>query len=234
MKKAQVSPLMKQAVLFDLDGTLLDSLEDIALCGNTALEISGLPQHTLEEYRRYIGNGVDALIRRMLRPEDFERHAARVKSDYTALYGDLCAQGCRTYPGVPEMLRTLRGKGILTAVISNKPDPQVRMVWASTFGDTLDFAMGQLEGVPVKPDPAGPRALLRELGEEVRCAAYVGDSDVDMQTGKNCGFYTIGVTWGMRSRRVLLENGADAIAGTMGELTELLELAAEETPAKKD
>ena len=215
---------MKQAVLFDLDGTLLDSLEDIALCGNTALEISGLPQHTLEEYRGYIGNGVDALIRRMLRPEDYPRHAAKVKLDYMALYGDLCAQGCKTYPGALEMLRALREKGFATAVISNKPDPQVRMVWASTFGDALDLAVGQMEGVPVKPDPAGPREVLRRLGEDARCAAYVGDSDVDMQTGKNCGFYTIGVTWGMKSRRVLVENGADSIACTMDELAGLLEL----------
>lgn len=217
---------VKQAVLFDLDGTLLDSLADITLCGNTALEISGLPQHTQEEYRNYIGNGADMLIRRMLKPEDYARHGTKVKADYMALYGDLCARGCKTYPGVPEMLRTLQKAGILTAVISNKPDFQVRAVWLSTFGDSLNLARGQVEGVPVKPDPAGPKEVLKRLGEDCRCIAYVGDSEVDMQTGKNCGFYTVGVTWGMKSRKVLRENGADCLVATMEDLTStLMELA---------
>ena len=211
---------MDPVILFDLDGTLLDSLADIALCGNTALEISGLPTHTLEEYWGYIGNGADMLIRRMLSPEDFEKHGAQVKNDYMTIYGDLCAQGCKPFPGIPEMLRTLRQAGARTAVISNKPDLQTRLVWQSTFGTDLDLAQGQLEGVPTKPDPAGPREVLRRLGG--RCAAYVGDSEVDMQTGKNSGFYTIGVTWGMKPRRVLVEAGADRLADTVEELTQLL------------
>ena len=204
---------MDPVILFDLDGTLLDSLADIALCGNTALEISGLPTHTLEEYRGYIGNGADMLIRRMLSPEDFEKHGAQVKNDYMTIYGDLCAQGCKPFPGIPEMLRTLRQAGARTAVISNKPDLQTRLVWQSTFGTDLDLAQGQLEGIPTKP-------VLRRLGG--RCAAYVGDSEVDMQTGKNSGFYTIGVTWGMKPRKVLVEAGAGRLADTVEELTHLL------------
>lgn len=211
---------MDPVILFDLDGTLLDSLADISLCGNTALEISGLPTHTLEEYRGYIGNGADMLIRRMMTPEDYQKHGAQVKSDYMTLYGDLCAQGCKPFPGIREMLRTLRQAGARTAVISNKPDLQTRLVWQSTFGNDLDFAMGQMEGIPQKPDPAGPREVLRRLGGE--CAAYVGDSDVDMQTGKNGGFYTVGVTWGMKPRKLLLETGADRLADTVEELTRLL------------
>ena len=118
------------------------------------------------------------------------------------------------------MLRTLRQAGARTAVISNKPDLQTRLVWQSTFGTDLDLAQGQLEGIPTKPDPAGPREVLRRLGG--RCAAYVGDSEVDMQTGKNSGFYTIGVTWGMKPRKVLVEAGADRLADTVEELTHLL------------
>jgi len=211
---------MNPVILFDLDGTLLDSLADIALCGNTALEISGLPTHTLEEYRGYIGNGADMLVRRMMSPGDFEKYGAQVKSDYMTIYGDLCAQGCKAFPGVLEMLRTLRGAGAKTAVISNKPDFQTRLVWQSTFGEDLDLAQGQLEGIPIKPDPAGPQEVLRRL--EGECAAYVGDSEVDMRTGKNSGFYTVGVTWGMRSRKLLLESGADCLADTVEELTKLL------------
>lgn len=211
---------MTPVILFDLDGTLLDSLADIASCGNAALEKNGLPTHTLDEYRSYIGNGADMLIRRMLGPEAFERHGARVKSDYMSIYGGLCAKGGRLFPGVTEMLETLRKAGFLTAVISNKPDVQTRLLWRSAFGDALDLAQGQLEGIAKKPDPAGPREVLRRLGGF--CTAYVGDSEVDMRTGKNCGFYTVGVTWGTRSREVLLESGADRLADTVEKLTGIL------------
>ena len=138
------------------------------------------------------------------------------------IYEGLCAQGCNPFPGVLDMLRTLQKAGFLTAVISNKPDSQTRLVWESTFGNTLDLAQGQLEGIPTKPDPAGPREVLRRL--DGVCAAYIGDSEVDMQTGKNCGFYTIGVTWGMKPREMLLENGADALADSVEELAALLRL----------
>lgn len=211
---------MDPVILFDLDGTLLDSLADITLCANTALEISGLPQHTKEDYRGYIGNGMEMLLRRMMTPEAYEKHGGRVRSDYMTIYGDLCAQGGRLFPGIPEMLNALQKAGAKTAVISNKPDYQTRLVWESTFGEALDLAQGQLEGIPTKPDPAGPREVLRRLGGE--CIAYVGDSEVDMQTGKNCGFYTVGVTWGMKPRKVLLQSGADALADTVEELTGLL------------
>lgn len=211
---------MAPVILFDLDGTLLDSLADIALSGNAALEKNGLPAHTQEEYRGYIGNGVDMLIRRMMAADAFEKYGARVKSDYMAIYGDLCARGGKVFPGVVEMLFTLRKAGFLTAVISNKPEVQTRLIWQSTFGDVLDLAQGQIEGIPRKPDPAGPREVLRRLGGD--CAAYVGDSEVDMRTGKNCGFYTVGVTWGMKPREVLLESGADRLAETVEELTEIL------------
>lgn len=211
---------MTPVILFDLDGTLLDSLSDIAGCGNAALEKNGLPVHTLEEYQSYIGNGADMLIRRMLGPDGYERYGAAVKSDYMSIYGDLCAKGGKLFPGVTELLRTLQKAGFRTAVISNKPDIQTRLIWESTFGDTLDLAQGQIEGIAKKPDPAGPREVLRRLNGT--CSAYVGDSEVDMRTGKNCGFYTIGVTWGTRSRETLLESGADVLADTMEELTGLL------------
>ena len=211
---------MTPVILFDLDGTLLDSLADIASCGNAALEKNGLPTHTLEEYRGYIGNGVDMLIRRMMSPEAFGEYGAQVKSDYMTIYGDLCARGGKVFPGVMELLGTLRKAGFLTAVISNKPEVQTRLIWQSTFKGFLDLAQGQLEGIAKKPDTAGPREVLRRLGGV--CTAYVGDSEVDMQTGKNCGFYTVGVTWGMRSREVLLENGTDRLADTVEELTEIL------------
>lgn len=211
---------MKRIILFDLDGTLLDSLADITKCGNAALALSGLPPHTLTEYRGYIGNGARKLVERMLSPEDRPRHFDRVYEDYMRIYGQLCGSGCLPFPGVLEMLRSLQGAGAATAVISNKPDVQTRLVWQSTFGDALDLAQGQLEGVPAKPDPAGPREVLRRLGGE--CAAYVGDSEVDMATGRACGFYTVGVTWGMKPPEVLRQSGADCLVDTVEELAALL------------
>ena len=213
---------MKPVLLFDLDGTLLDSLADITRCGNEALALLGLPLHTQKEYQGYIGNGARLLVQRMLAPKDRPAYEEQVYANYLRIYEGLCAQGCNPFPGVLDMLRTLQKAGFLTAVISNKPDSQTRLVWESTFGNTLDLAQGQLEGVPTKPDPAGPREVLRRL--DGVCAAYIGDSEVDMQTGKNCGFYTIGVTWGMKPREMLLENGADALADSVEELAALLRL----------
>lgn len=213
---------MKPVLLFDLDGTLLDSLADITRCGNEALALLGLPLHTQKEYKGYIGNGARLLVQRMLAPKDRPAYEEQVYANYMRIYEGLCAQGCNPFPGVLDMLRTLQKAGFLTAVISNKPDSQTRLVWESTFGNTLDLAQGQLEGVPTKPDPAGPREVLRRL--DGVCAAYIGDSEVDMQTGKNCGFYTIGVTWGMKPREMLLENGADALADSVEELAALLRL----------
>lgn len=211
---------MKPVLLFDLDGTLLDSLADITRCGNEALALSGLPLHTQKEYQGYIGNGARLLVQRMLAPKDRPAYEEQVYANYMRIYEGLCAQGCNPFPGVLDMLRTLQKAGFLTAVISNKPDSQTRLVWESTFGNTLDLAQGQLEGVPTKPDPAGPREVLRRL--DGVCAAYIGDSEVDMQTGKNCGFYTIGVTWGMKPREVLRESGADILVDTVEELTACL------------
>lgn len=213
---------MKPVLLFDLDGTLLDSLADITRCGNEALALLGLPLHTQKEYQGYIGNGARLLVQRMLAPKDRPAYEEQVYANYMRIYEGLCAQGCNPFPGVLDMLRTLQKAGFLTAVISNKPDSQTRLVWESTFGNTLDLAQGQLEGVPTKPDPAGPQEVLRRL--DGVCAAYIGDSEVDMQTGKNCGFYTIGVTWGMKPREMLLENGADALADSVEELAALLRL----------
>ena len=213
---------MKPVLLFDLDGTLLDSLADITRCGNEALALLGLPLHTQKEYQGYIGNGARLLVQRMLAPKDRPAYEEQVYANYMRIYEGLCAQGCNPFPGVLDMLRTLQKAGFLTAVISNKPDSQTRLVWESTFGNTLDLAQGQLEGIPTKPDPAGPREVLRRL--DGVCAAYIGDSEVDMQTGKNCGFYTIGVTWGMKPREMLLENGADALADSVEELAALLRL----------
>lgn len=213
---------MSKAAIFDLDGTLIDSVGDIALCCNTALEISGLPQHEPEEYRGFIGWGVDALIRNALGPELDKLWHQKVLADYNVIYGDICSGGCRMFPGIPEMLRNLRSHGVLTAVVSNKPQAQTEAVWLSTLRGLVDACYGQHPGWPVKPDPCGVRYVLEKLGPDVTPIAYVGDSEVDVATGKNAGIPTVGVSWGMKTKGFLLENGAEIVADTVEELEKIL------------
>ncbi len=217
---------MKKVAVFDLDGTLIDSLQGIALACNAALRLSGLPEHEVERYRTFIGNGMDKLIRRALPEEADEEIFRQVRSDYDTIYCDVCAQGCPLFPGVSEMLEELHRHDILTAAVSNKPHNQTRAVVQSSFGTLLDLAQGQREGGPLKPDPQTVLQVLEKLGG--RCISYTGDSEVDMETGKNGGFYTIGVTWGMKEEPLLRRTGADMIAHTVPELERLILEAAEE------
>ena len=217
---------MKKVAVFDLDGTLIDSLQGISLACNAALRLSGLPEHETEEYRTFIGNGMDKLIWRALPAEADEKTFLQVKRDYDTIYCDVCAHGCPLFDGVAEMLEELHRHVILTAAVSNKPHNQTRAVVQSSFGALLDLAQGQREGVPLKPDPQGVRQVLEKL--EGCCVSYTGDSEVDMETGKNGGFYTIGVTWGMKEEGLLRRTGADAIAHTVEQLKQLILAAAQQ------
>lgn len=213
-------------VVFDLDGTLLDSIMDISHCANSALEASGLPTHTTEEYKGFVGWGAENLIRKAILPAVEETVYRTVRADYDRLYLELCNAGGRLFPGVTQLLTTLHSKGVLTAVCSNKPQPQTAAVCAASFGGLLDDCAGQREDVPIKPDPAGVRLLLEAM--EGQCVAYVGDSDVDIATGRNLEVLTIGVSWGMQPRQRLTDAGADVIADSMEQLQALLMTAAEE------
>ena len=157
---------MSKAVIFDLDGTLIDSLADIALCCNTALEISGLPQHDVDEYREFVGRGVNVLMTRAIGEEKDALYHQKVLADYNTIYGDICSGGCRMFPGIPQMLRNLRAAGILTAVVSNKPHAQTEAVYLSTLNGLVDAWYGQNPGWPTKPDPCGVRYVLEQLGPE--------------------------------------------------------------------
>lgn len=213
---------MNKAAIFDLDGTLIDSVGDIALCCNTALEIAGLPQHDPEEYRNFIGWGVDVLISKAIGPQGDKAFHQKVLDDYSTIYGDICSGGCKMFPGIPEMLRSLRAHGILTAVVSNKPQAQTEAVYLSTLSGLVDAWYGQHPGWPTKPDPCGVRYVLEQLGPHVRPIAYVGDSEVDVATGRGAGIPTVGVSWGMKSRGFLLDSGAGEVADTVEELEKIL------------
>lgn len=209
-------------VIFDLDGTLLDTLADLAAAGNHALETLRLPTHGTEAYKGFIGNGIPNLIRRML-PEGsgdvLQSEALRLFSDYYAAHH---SDKTKPYDGIPALLTTLHARGIKTAVVSNKAHVFSVSLIRRFFGETVDVVYGTGDGMPRKPDPTAVLRVLEELHAKPEETLYVGDSDVDMQTAKNAGLPSCGVLWGFRSEQVLTESGAHVLAKDAKELEEII------------
>jgi phosphoglycolate phosphatase len=213
-----------EAVLFDLDGTLLDTLDDIADCANAALSMSGLPTHATEAYKYFVGSGVDALIRRIV-PEGMEsaEDLGRIKKNYADLYARRATDKTRPYDGIREMLGALEARSLKTAVISNKPDASTQQTVAHFFGEVaFDFAIGNRPGIPLKPDPAIVLLVADEIGVPPERCLYVGDTGSDMMTAINSGCVPVGVTWGFRKRDELLSCGAKFLIDAPEELLTLL------------
>ena len=213
---------MYHTAIFDLDGTLLDTLQDLADSANYALALHGLPARTVEEVRRFVGNGVGLLIRRAVpegTPEELERQVLR---DFRAHYLVNMENKTAPYPGIPELLDALGAAGVPTAVVSNKFDGAVKGLCQNYFGGRIGAAIGESQGVARKPAPDTVFRALAELGMPREGAVYIGDSDVDIETAKNAGLPCISVSWGFRSRAFLTEHGARTIADTVEELRELL------------
>ena len=210
-----------KACLFDLDGTLVDTLFSIAHFGNGALESFGLPAIAPAAYKRLVGNGADVLIQRMLetvgarlRPEDVKALRAaydrRYEADPLALAGP--------YPGLPDVLARLHERGVLLGVLSNKPDNMTQYIARAFYGKVLSQVRGQREGSPKKPDPAVPLEMAAAWGLSPGEILYIGDSGVDMETGKNAGMDTCGVLWGFRDEEELRRCGAVYLAGDPAQL----------------
>ena len=208
---------MKKLVLFDLDGTLINSIDDLADSTNYALQQCGLPLHTVDEYKYFVGNSVDPLIRRALPEEEKENQELfdRVKKIYLSYYAAHSKDKTRPYPGISDLLSRCNK--------ANKPDDITADVVRYYFPQ-IHFAatMGPKEGIPKKPDPAGVREVLRITGIALEDALYVGDTWVDMQTAQNSGVQSCGVLWGFRTRQELVENHADFIAANAAELAEII------------
>lgn len=215
-------PPMKPLVLFDMDGTLLDSVPTIALCCNRALAENGLPRHPIPKYNSMVGWGMRRLITLACPEGSGEQTLAKVMAAYDRIYTEECHQKGILYPGVEQLLRRLRQKGVLTAVITNKPQRQADALYRSTFSGLLDAVWGQREGMPLKPDPTLARALIESL--EGRAAAYVGDSPVDIALGAHLGLPTILMTWGSKTAEELRAADPNAVlADSAEELQRLLE-----------
>lgn len=207
-----------KAVIFDLDGTLLDTLQDLCNSTNAALTQCGYPARTLDEVRSFVGNGVKLLILRALgieKPEDcpdFDKVFDAFRAHY-ALHSNDCT--C-AYPGIPELLAKLKEAGAPMAIVSNKLDAAVKQLNDIYFKDCISVAIGENEaaGVKKKPAPDTVYAALRKLGVSAEDAVYVGDSEVDIATAKNAGIPCISVTWGFRDRDWLTAHGAEALYET--------------------
>ncbi|MEL7089700.1 MAG: HAD family hydrolase [Planctomycetota bacterium] len=199
------------AIMFDLDGTLADTLADIAAAGNHAFAAVGRPTFPVADYRTLAGQGLERLIRDGLGPEHaglFDDACAAFHEYYAVHRYDRTAP----YPGVAELLDELVARNIRLAVMSNKPDEATVDMVDHVFS-RWDFAAvrGHRPGYPVKPNPQAPREICAETGIAPERWLYVGDTDVDMQTGRRAGFFTVGVTWGFRDEAELRDAGADAI-----------------------
>jgi len=203
-------------VIFDLDGTVLDTLDDLADSVNAVLLKNHYPTHTREEICSYVGNGIGLLISRALPQATPEREVLAVLADFKAYYAENCAVKTAPYGGVLAMLARLREAGVQTAVLSNKADFATQALCKRYFNGLFDVVAGEreAEGIPKKPAPDAVFAIMKALGVTAKDTVYVGDSEVDVQTAKNAGVDAILVSWGFRSRQALYEAGAALVVDT--------------------
>ena len=210
-----------QAVFFDLDGTLLDTLEDLAASANHAIGPWGLGPHETEAYRAMIGDGAEKLIRRAL-GEAHEHHWVEALDAFKAHYARHMTDRSRPYDGVEPMLDALAASGATLAILSNKPHLAARQVVEATLGRwNWAAVIGQREGVPIKPDPTAVRLLAEQLDVPADRCLFVGDMTNDILAGRGAGMRTVGVTWGLRGREELTEAGADHLIDHPSELLNL-------------
>lgn len=208
--------------IFDLDGTILYTLEDLKISLNFALSANGLPERTLDETRRFVGNGIRKLIERAVPENSDPGLTDKVFDDFNLHYKEHCTDHTRPYEGITELLSALRAAGVKTAVLSNKADYGVQELCARYFPDMFDYAAGERAGVRKKPAPDGVFTILETLGVAAAEAVYIGDSEVDIETAENSGTDSIIVDWGFRDRELLISRGARVIASAPKEVLKLI------------
>ena len=214
-----------KACIFDLDGTLTNTLESMTYSVNLTLKEMGLSQITKDQCRMFVGNGARVLIEESLKVSG-DPKASRIEEGMK-IYGRIFDQNCTyhvtLYEGIPEMLKALKDRGIHLAVLSNKPDRQTVKVVKEIFGDNIfDYAQGQKDGIRRKPAPDGVWYLMEQMQVSKEECLYIGDSEVDAATGKNAGLKTIGVLWGFRDRKTLETAGVDDLIDRPDELLQFV------------
>ena len=206
--------------IFDLDGTLLDTLGDLASSVNYALRTHGMPEHSIEDVRRFVGNGVRKLIERSVPSGTENPNFEATFATFREYYMQHSLDTTRPYDGIPETLAALKAKDCRLAVVSNKMMAATQELCRHFFPDIIEVAIGEneAEGIRKKPAPDIVYASLRELGVDKHSAVYVGDSDVDIETARNAGLPCISVLWGFRDRDFLIQHGAKTFISAPQEL----------------
>lgn len=215
---------MIHTILFDLDGTLLNTIDDLADAANWVCAQNGWPQHTVAEYKYMVGNGIPKLVERFSPAEArTPDRLAETLAQFTARYDAHKEDKTAPYPGIPELLKELKAAGIQTAVFSNKADALCGKIIEHYFGPVAFSAVrGSRPGVPTKPDPTGLWDLMRQLNADPATTLFVGDSDVDILTGHNAGLPAMGAVWGFRGAGELTVAGAEALAFRPGDILDYI------------
>ena len=200
--------------IFDLDGTILDTLEDLADAVNYGLRSMGYPERSIDEVRRFVGNGIALLMKRAVPEGTSDEDCEKALGYFKEFYALHCEDKTGPYPGINDLLKELRAAGCKTAVVSNKIDSAVQTLINNQFPGCFDYALGEIPECRRKPAPDMCEKVLRELDIHKEDSVYIGDSDVDLETAANSGLPCIGVEWGFRGREFLKEHGAELIAAT--------------------
>ena len=206
--------------IFDLDGTLLDTLQDLANAVNHAMREMKYPERTVDEVRRFIGNGIRMLIKRASPQGISDKDYEKTLAIFTAYYLEHIADFTKPYDGISEVIKTLKSKGCKVAVVSNKADEAAKKVVKDYFGDVFDMVVGKMDRFPSKPEPDSVLYVIETLGADKDKCIYSGDSEVDVQTAHNAGLPCVGVTWGNRDVSELIAAGAEYIAEKPNEILE--------------
>ena len=213
---------MYRCVIFDLDGTLLNTLDDLANAGNYALEKLGLPVHDVEEYRYFVGNGIPKLIQRIVPEKSDQELCDKARRFFSQYYSSHSTDKTHPYNGICDLLLRLTDDGIKIGVATNKDHEFSESLVHTFFGNSVNVVCGRREGAPKKPDPFSVNYIIEKLGAEKRKTIYVGDSNVDMETAHNAGLDSCGVLWGFRTEKELRESGAHYIVKTPEELYQII------------
>lgn len=209
-------------VIFDMDGTVLDTLDDLTFSVNYVLEKFGMPGHTRDEYRKFFGNGIRYALSCVVPKGTGEDVIDEMLPLFREHYNEHCLDQTRPYAGILELMKKLKESGYRMAIVSNKIDPAVKELNNRFFSEYVDVAIGEKAGIKRKPAPDTVFAALEELGSRKENAVYVGDSEVDFKTACNSGLPCISVLWGFRDRDFLMEKGASLFAESPDEVFDIL------------
>ena len=214
---------MYKLVIFDLDGTLLNTLTDLANACNAALRACALEEHPTDAYKTYVGDGVYKLIERMV-PKEYrnDNMIQHVKEIFDAHYAEHSLDHTKPYEGILELIISLRNQGIHCAVASNKPHEYTKELVKKMFGERIELAFGKRIDVPAKPNPAIVLEIIKHFNMQLEECLYVGDSDVDIYTAKNAGLTSVGVLWGYRTENELASAGAKYMVKNPKDLQQLI------------